>query len=106
MQGKDFHGSLHDNRRIQRSEFVSLAQRTFAGVVQPVSDKGAREQTCIERAAALHQAMVERLYDSQDACARLSHAIAAMTADKATRIKTPECGLAAEQHTSRRASCI
>jgi chromosome segregation ATPase len=44
--------------------------------------------------------MVERLYDSQDACARLSHAIAAMTADKATRIAALECGLAAEQQSS------
>jgi len=47
-------------------------------------------QTCLERAAGLHAGMVERLFDSQEAAARLSHAISTITLDKDSRIATLE----------------
>ena len=41
---------------------------------------------------------VERLYDSQEASARLSHAISTLTTDKDARIASLERELAAERH--------
>jgi hypothetical protein len=69
-----------------RADFVNLAQSTFYGVLQPLYERDDRDKVLLDRAVALHQAMVERLFESQEASARLSHAISTMTADRDARI--------------------
>lgn len=81
-----------------QAEFVGLALRTFNGILQPLYGKDARDEPFLERATALHRAMVERLYESQEASARLSHAISSLTADKDARIASLEREIAAERH--------
>jgi hypothetical protein len=54
-----------DSRRMPQAEFVGLALRTFNSILQPLHGKDARDEPFLERAKALHKAMVSRDMSTQ-----------------------------------------
>ena len=86
--------------RMARADFVGLAQRTFYGVLQPLYERDDRDKVLLDRAVALHRVMVERLFESQEASARLSLAISTMTADRDARITSLDRELQQERSTA------